>query len=63
MRAKVNFEEVDGRECIVVTEIPYQVNKADMIKKTADLVNEKKLTVSPTFVTNLTETECVSYTY
>ena len=32
-----------GRECIVVTEIPYQVNKADMIKKTADLVNEKKI--------------------
>lgn len=43
MRAKVGFEEVDGRECIVVTEIPYQVNKADMIKRTADLVNEKKI--------------------
>ena len=43
MRAKANIEEVKGRECIVVTEIPYQVNKADMIKKTADLVNEKKL--------------------
>jgi len=43
MRAKVNFEEVDGRECIIVTEIPYQVNKADMIKRTADLVNEKKI--------------------
>ncbi|NER08924.1 DNA gyrase subunit A [Muriicola jejuensis] len=43
MRAKSHFEEVDGRECIVVTEIPYQVNKADMIKKTADLVNEKKI--------------------
>jgi len=43
MRAKVNFEEVEGRECIIVTEIPYQVNKADMIKKTADLVNEKKI--------------------
>ena len=43
MRAKVNFEEVDGRESIVVTEIPYQVNKADMIKRTADLVNEKKI--------------------
>jgi DNA gyrase subunit A len=40
---KANFEEVNGRECIVVTEIPYQINKADMIKKTADLVNEKKL--------------------
>jgi len=43
MRAKVGFEEVDGRECIIVTEIPYQVNKADMIKKTADLVNDKKI--------------------
>ncbi|WP_370479595.1 DNA gyrase subunit A [Tamlana flava] len=43
IRAKANVEEVNGRECIVVTEIPYQVNKADMIKKTADLVNEKKL--------------------
>ncbi|WP_286925607.1 DNA gyrase subunit A [Flavobacterium sp. UBA4197] len=43
MRAKANFEEVDGRESIIVTEIPYQVNKAEMIKKTADLVNEKKI--------------------
>ncbi len=43
MRAKTNFEELSGRECIIVTEIPYQVNKADMIKRTADLVNEKKI--------------------
>jgi len=43
VRAKTSFEEVDGRECIIVTEIPFQVNKADMIKKTADLVNDKKL--------------------
>ncbi|WP_233899747.1 DNA gyrase subunit A [Tenacibaculum piscium] len=43
MRAKTSFEEVKGRECIVVTEIPYQVNKAEMIKKTAELVNDKKL--------------------
>ncbi|MDO6820416.1 DNA gyrase subunit A [Zobellia sp. 1_MG-2023] len=43
IRAKAVVEEVQGRECIVVTEIPYQVNKADMIKKTADLVNEKKI--------------------
>ena len=43
MRAKAHFEEVQGRECIIVTEIPYQVNKADMIKKTADLINEKKI--------------------
>jgi DNA gyrase subunit A len=43
MRGKANIEEVKGRECIIVNEIPYQVNKADMIKKTADLVNDKKL--------------------
>ncbi len=43
MRAKSTLEEVNGREAIIVTEIPYQVNKADMIKKTADLVNEKKI--------------------
>ncbi len=43
MRAKASFEEVNGRECIIVHEIPYQVNKADMIKKTADLVNDKKI--------------------
>ncbi|MFL2564156.1 MAG: DNA gyrase subunit A [Flavobacteriales bacterium] len=43
LRAKTSFEEVDGRDSIVVTEIPYMVNKADMIKKTADLVNDKKI--------------------
>ncbi len=43
MRAKASIEEVQGRECIIVTEIPYQVNKADMIKKTADMVNDKKI--------------------
>ena len=43
MRAKSSLEEINGKEFIVVTEIPYQVNKADMIKKTADLVNEKKI--------------------
>jgi len=43
MRGKANIEEVNGRESIIVNEIPYQVNKADMIKKTADLVNDKKL--------------------
>lgn len=43
IRAKTSFEEVNGKEAIIVTEIPYQVNKADMIKKTADLVNEKKI--------------------
>jgi len=43
MRAKSHMEEIGGREYLVVTEIPYQVNKADMIKKTADLVNDRKI--------------------
>ena len=43
IRAKAQTEEVNGREAIIVTEIPYLVNKAEMIKKTADLVNEKKI--------------------
>jgi len=43
IRAKAIIEEVQGRECIIVTAIPYQVNKADMIKKTADLINDKKI--------------------
>ena len=45
MRAKAAIEEIrEGKEAIIVTEIPYQVNKADMIKKTADLVNDGKIT-------------------
>jgi DNA gyrase subunit A len=44
IRAKAIIENTDnGRERIIVTEIPFQVNKADMIKKTADLINDKKL--------------------
>ena len=43
MRAKVSFEENNGKDCIIVTELPYQVNKADMISKTAELVNSKKI--------------------
>ena len=43
LRAKTNIEEVNGRECIIVDEIPYQVNKAEMIRKTAELVNDKKI--------------------
>jgi DNA gyrase subunit A len=43
VRAKSTLEEIHGKESIIVTEIPYQVNKADMIKKTADLINEKKI--------------------
>ena len=43
IRAKANIEEVNGKECIIVNEIPYQVNKAEMIRKTADLINDKKI--------------------
>ena len=43
MRGNANVETVRDRECIVVTEIPYQVNKAEMIRKTAELVNDKKI--------------------
>ncbi len=43
IRAKAEIMEFKGREVIVVTEIPYMVNKAEMIKKTADLVNDKKI--------------------
>ncbi len=43
IRANANIEEINGRECIIVDEIPYQVNKAEMIRKTAELVNDKKI--------------------
>lgn len=43
LRAKARFEEIKDRECIIVEEIPFMVNKADMIKKTADLVNDGKI--------------------
>ena len=43
VRGKVRFEENNGRECIIVEEIPYMVNKSNLIKQTADLVNSKKL--------------------
>ncbi|MFR9648863.1 MAG: DNA gyrase subunit A [Rikenellaceae bacterium] len=44
MRARTEIEYTSsGRECIVVSEIPYMVNKADMIKKIADQINEKKI--------------------
>ena len=43
IRGKVSFEEFNNRERIIVTEIPYMINKSDLIKKTADLVNSKKL--------------------
>ncbi len=44
MRSKTEIEHTpSGRECIIVTEIPFQVNKAEMIRKIADLINEKKM--------------------
>ncbi len=43
IRAKANFEEVNGRECIVVTELPYQVNGSELLKKTVDLINDGKI--------------------
>jgi len=43
LRAKVGFEEVHNRNAIIVTEIPYQVNKAEMIARTAELVKDDKI--------------------
>ncbi len=43
LRAKAIIENVKERECIIVSEIPYMVNKADMIRKTADLINDGKI--------------------
>ena len=44
MRARTEIEHTpSGRECIVITEIPYMINKAEMIKKIADMINEKKI--------------------
>ncbi|EJL67499.1 DNA gyrase subunit A [Chryseobacterium populi] len=43
LRAKVNFEEIGNRNAIIVTEIPYQVNKAEMIARTAELVKDEKI--------------------
>ena len=43
LRAKVSFEEIGNRNAIIVTEIPYQVNKAEMIARTAELVKDEKI--------------------
>ena len=62
LRAKARIEDVRDRECIIVTEIPYQVNKADMIKKTADLVNDKKIEgISLTFGMKAIEKVCALF--
>ena len=63
IRGKTHFETVNGREAIIVTEIPYLVNKADMIAKTADLIKEGKLEESLRLETNPIEMECVSFTF
>lgn len=44
LRAKVHFEEVHNRNAIIVTEIPYQINKAEMIARTSELIKEEKIT-------------------
>ncbi len=55
VRAKTNIEtEKSGRERIVVSELPYLVNKAELVKKIADLAREKQLMVLPEFVMNQT---------
>ncbi|WP_185858081.1 DNA gyrase subunit A [Blattabacterium cuenoti] len=43
LRAKVHLEEIHGRQCIIVDEIPYQVNKAEMITRTIELMKEGKM--------------------
>ena len=43
LRGKAIIENIKERECIIVTEIPYMVNKADMIRKTAELINDGKI--------------------
>ena len=55
LRGKVKFEEIGNRNAIVVTEVPYQVNKADMIERTAELVKEDKIPGFMKSVMNLTE--------
>ena len=63
LRGKANIEEVNGRECIIVTEIPYQVNKAEMIRKLRKWSTTKKLRALVIFAMNLIERECVLFTY
>jgi len=43
IRARARIEEVDNRECVIVDQVPFQVNKADMVKRTWDLVQEGKI--------------------
>lgn len=58
MRARAVIETVGDRERIVVTEVPYQINKAEMQKRQSELVNEKKLKALQIFATKVTVKEC-----
>ena len=60
MRARAEIETGSTHDKIVVTEIPYGVNKAELIKNIADLANEKKIEVLPMLMTNPTVKVCVS---
>lgn len=62
LRAKVSFEQIGNRDAIIVSEIPYQVNKAEMIARTAELVKEEKSRESMKFVMSPTEKVFVLYT-
>ena len=62
MRGKVEIEQIKGdREAIIVTEIPYQVNKASMIEKMAELVRDKRTRAFPTSATNPTARAIASW--
>lgn len=60
MRARAEIETGSTHDKIVVTEIPYGVNKAELIKNIADLVTKRKLKVLPMLMTNPTVKVCVS---
>ena len=60
MRAKAEIETSSTHDKIVVTEIPYGVNKAELIKSIADLANEKKIEAFPMPTTSLTAKVCAS---
>jgi len=61
MRAKIHVEELrKDREAIIVTEIPYQVNKATMIERISELVRDKRVEASRTCATKATVMACAS---
>ncbi len=59
MRAKTRIEEIrKEREAIIVSEIPYQINKATLVERIAELVREKKVEAFPTCATSLIAMAC-----